>query len=74
LTFFGSANSEHLAYGAWNSRGLRYITNNQAGSMIVDMNEAGMALYVTHKPFAEKLNGNTWYSEQFKAHYCGTFA
>lgn len=45
LTFFGNANSEDMAYGAWNSRDLWFITNNQAGCMIVDIND-GMHLYV----------------------------
>lgn len=69
LTFFGNANSEHLAYGAWNGRNLRFITNNQAGCMIVDIDRRRMALYVTHKPFAEKLNPATWYSERLKGYY-----
>jgi beta-lactamase superfamily II metal-dependent hydrolase len=72
LTFFGNANSEHLAYSAWNSRKLPFITNNQAGCMIVDIDSDGMRLYVTHKPFAEKLNPATTYSDRLKAYYCGT--
>ncbi len=74
LTFFGNANSEHLAYNAWNSRGLPFITNNQAGCMIVNIGDYGMALYVTHKPFAEKLNPATTYNEGVKAYFCCVFA
>jgi len=70
LTFFGNANSEHLAYDAWNTRSLRFITNNQAGSMVVEAGSTDLDLYVTHKPFAEKLNSSTFYSERLKAHYC----
>src|SRR5262249_30673388 len=48
MTFFGNANSEHLAYGAWNYRNLPFLTNNQAGCMIVDAEQNSMNLYVTH--------------------------
>lgn len=71
ITFFGNVNAEHLAYGAWNSRDLRFITNNQAGCMIVDAGPIDLDLYVTHKPFAEKLNRHTFYSERLKAYHCG---
>lgn len=72
LTFFGNARCEDLAYSAWSSRGLTYITNNQAGCMLADIGNA-IELYVTHKPFAEKLNPNTFYSEALHAYYCGPF-
>ena len=71
LTFFGNAPSEHLAYDRWRSRGLRYITNNQGGTLIADGNARPMTLYVTHKRFAEALNPHTYYSDVFKAWYCG---
>ncbi len=74
LTFFGNANSEHLAYQAWNSRTLWHITNNQAGCMIVAIGDYGMALYVTHKPFAVQLNPQTTYDNEFKAYFCGVFS
>lgn len=72
LTFFGNAESEDLAYGPWQSRGLPVITNNEANCMVVDAAAKPMNLYVTHKPFAKKLNPSTYYSEEFKAYYCGT--
>lgn len=73
LTFFGNANCEDLAYGAWNYRDLPYVTNNQAGCMLVDAGKT-MDLYVTHKPFAEKLNPDTFYNPQLQAYYCWPFA
>ena len=73
LTFFGNANSDHLAYNAWSNRELRFITNNQANCMIVDTNEKPMKLYVTNKSFARKLNSEASYSHTVKAYYCGTF-
>lgn len=74
LTFFGNARSKHLAYSAWNYRNLPYITNNQAGSMIVEAKKEALALYVTYKPFAEKLNRYTFFDERLKAYYCSEFA
>lgn len=71
LTFFGNASCEDLAYGAWNSRDLPFITNNQAGSMVIDVVADGMRLYVTHKPFAQKLNSATFYDNRVRAYYCG---
>jgi beta-lactamase superfamily II metal-dependent hydrolase len=72
MTFFGNANAEHLAYGAWNYRKLPFITNNQAGSMVVDAESDPMGLYVTNKRFAEASNPDTFYSSTFKAYYYGT--
>ncbi len=72
VTFFGNANSEHLAYGAWNSRELFKMTNNQANCMIVDTNVAPMAIYATNERFAKELPGAGVYSEKFKAYYRGT--
>ncbi len=70
LTFFGNARSEHLAYDAWYARDLPFITNNQAGSMVIDASGDSLSLYVTHKPFAQSWNQNTFYSEKFRAYYC----
>lgn len=70
LTFFGNADSEHLAYEQWNRRGLPIITNNQANCMVVNSENGLMHLYVTNKIFAEKLNANTFYSESLRAYYC----
>jgi competence protein ComEC len=73
LTFFGNARSQDLAYTAWNYRNLPFITNNQAGSMVVLTDEKKLSLYVTHKPFAEKINPNTFYSEWLKGYFCIEF-
>jgi beta-lactamase superfamily II metal-dependent hydrolase len=70
MTFFGNANSEHLAYDKWNSRKLPFITNNQAGSMIVDAGyDDALRIYVTHEQFAKKVNPNTFYSTDLDAYY-----
>ena len=71
LTFFGNAQSEHLAYEAWSSRGLQIVTNNQANCMVVDVDPKPMVLYVTHEKFARAINSNTYFSESFKAWYVG---
>lgn len=71
LTFFGNANSEHLAYGAWNYRSLPFITNNQANCMVVNTNVKPMELYITNERFAKEVNQNTFFSSQFKAYFCG---
>lgn len=71
LTFFGNANSEHLAYGAWNGRGLTFITNNQANCMVVNTSVNPMDVYVTNKVFAEKCNPDTTYSNAFQGYYLG---
>lgn len=72
LTFFGNANSEHLAYGAWNYRNLPYITNNQANCMVVNTDVSPMKVYVTNKGFAEKYHSLTsHYSSEFKGYYIG---
>jgi competence protein ComEC len=74
LTFFGNANWQHLAYHAWNGRNLWHITNNQAGCMIVAIGDYGMALYVTHRPLAAKLNPQTTYDNGLKAYFCRVFS
>jgi beta-lactamase superfamily II metal-dependent hydrolase len=74
ITFFGNANAEHLAYGAWQNRNLRIITNNQANCMVVDTNGDAMQIYVTNRNFAVKVNSETFYSEQFQAYYLGALA
>lgn len=66
MTFFGNANSEHLAYDAWNYRKLPFITNNQANCMIVDFGKEKLPIYVTNKSFAETANPSTTYSEEHK--------
>ncbi len=72
LTFFGNANSEHLAYGAWNSRGLPFITNNQANCIVVDTNGTSMSVYVTNEAFARMRNPSTYYVAARKAYYLRT--
>ena len=69
ITFFGNANSEHLAYSAWNYRKLPFITNNQAGCMIADAESDPMSIFVTHRPFVDSENRLTFYSERFQAYY-----
>lgn len=69
LTFFGNARSEYLAYDKWQNRNLDFITNNQAGCLIANAGADSMSIYVTHKPFAERVNQSTFYSEVFKAYY-----
>jgi len=67
MTFFGNAESEHLAYAAWRNRDLEFITNNQANSMVVDTAGSNLTLYVTHETFARAYNPDTWWSETFQA-------
>jgi competence protein ComEC len=71
LTFFGNANCEHLAYGAWNNRDLPFITNNQAGCMVVETGADGMGVYVTNEKFARAANEHTFYEERLQAWYYG---
>jgi hypothetical protein len=73
VTFFGNANSEHLAYGAWNSRNLYFITNNQANCMIVNADISPMQLFITNETFARKENPRTWYSPDFQGWFLGLF-
>lgn len=61
LTFFGNANSEHLAYDEWNRRKLEKITNNQGNCLIAKIDDISMDIFVTHKSFAEKYTGNKTY-------------
>ena len=73
VTFFGNANSEHLAYGAWNYRKLFFITNNQANCMIVNANVAPMELYITNERFAREQYRDTTYSPEFGGWFLGYF-
>lgn len=72
ITFFGNANAEHLAYGAWNYRKLPFITNNQAGCIVADAEGDSVRIYVTNKRFAQRVNSNTFYSETYRAFYYGS--
>lgn len=59
MTFFGNANSEHLAYKEWSNRGLEKITNNQAGTLIVRFEDNdGMSIFCTCESFAKRYRGN----------------
>lgn len=73
MTFFGNANSQHLAYDPWRTRGLEFITNNQANCMVVDTSGDNLSLYVTYenfaKAYAEKHGTETWRSETYDAWY-----
>lgn len=76
LTFFGNANSEHLAYDKWNSRKLEKFTNNQGNCLIARFNDNGTAIYCTYKKFAEtycKQNGyETFFDSTLRAYYLKT--
>lgn len=75
VTFFGNANSEHLAYDAWNRRDLFHITNNQADCLVVDTNGTQMQVYSTNRAYAQTLNPfGAFYSEQYRAYYVGSVA
>jgi competence protein ComEC len=69
ITFFGNAESEHLAYDAWRYRGLEYITNNQANCIVADINNNDIDIYVTYENFARTYNPLTYYSESHRAWY-----
>jgi len=59
LTLFGSAPSEHLAYGAWNARHLRKVTSNQAGNVVLEIGPGAINVYVENDRFATALGGST---------------
>lgn len=75
ITFFGNANSEHLAYDAWNKRNLLHIQNNQANCIIADIGPSAILFYVTNETFAQDFsrnNGyNTYYSDKLDAWFIG---
>jgi competence protein ComEC len=53
ITFFGCAESGHLAYNAWHSRGLPVITNNQAGNIVLECGDGRIHIYVENEAFAD---------------------
>lgn len=53
LTFFGCANSGHLAYNEWSKRGLPVITNNQAGNIVLESTASGLDLFVENHGLAK---------------------
>lgn len=67
ITFFGNAESEHLAYDAWRYRGLEYITNNQANCIVSEVSNDIIDIYVTYENFARAYNSSTYYSHAYKA-------
>jgi beta-lactamase superfamily II metal-dependent hydrolase len=69
LTFFGNADSEHLAYGAWSNRGLAKITNNQGDCLIADTNGEAMQVFATNHRYAVAVNSATYYSSAHQAYY-----
>ncbi|MCK5686577.1 hypothetical protein KAJ27_20745 [bacterium] len=73
LTFFGNANSEHLAYDSWNNRGLEKFTNNQGNCLLAKFENNGTYIYCTYKTFAEayaKENGHvTYYDTDIKGYF-----
>ena len=70
ITFFGNADSDHLAYEAWNRKGYKIMTNNQANCIIVNANVSPMELYVTNEPFARAYNPYTFFDANFNGYYC----
>ena len=52
LTIFGSAPSEHLAYGPWRNRNLKFITANQAGNIVLELDQAGINIFIENEEFA----------------------
>lgn len=76
LTFFGNANSEHLAYDKWNSRNLEKFTNNQGNCLIAKFNDGGTDIFCTYKKFAEvycEKNGyETFFDSSLNGYYLGT--
>ncbi len=72
LTFFGNANSEHLAYEPWRYRKLEYITNNQANCLVADSQDAGLSIFSTYETFAKTYNPSTKYSPEHQAWYLKT--
>jgi competence protein ComEC len=66
VTFFGNANSDHLAYSAWSNRGLLYFTANQCGNVRLSPGILNIDIFIENESFAraytEKNNFKT-YSE-----------
>lgn len=75
LTFFGNANSEHLAYSAWSNRKLPFITNNQGNCLLADINSDTMSIYATYENFARKFTEHkdyqTFYDDKLQAWFLG---
>lgn len=67
ISYFGNANSQHLAYNAWNYRNLPFITNNQANCIITDINGKSINVYVTNENFARSMNKETYNNANFNA-------
>jgi competence protein ComEC len=73
LTFFGNANSEHLAYGSWNQRRLEKITNNEGNCLIAKIDDTSMDIFVTHYSFAnEYTSNNTYFDNEVLGWYIKT--
>lgn len=74
MTFFGNANSQHLAYQEWNRRGLKKITNNQAGTLVATTGGAngGLNIYGKHETFARRYNLSTFKDDTLNAWYLET--
>lgn len=53
MTFFGCADSGHLAYNEWRKRGLPVVTNNQAGNIVLECLDGQIDIYVENSKFAE---------------------
>lgn len=71
VTFFGNANSEHLAYSQWNDRGLPFVTNNQANCIIANFTATAINFYVTNPKYAIDYNADTEFSDVHNAYPIG---
>jgi len=70
LTFFGNANSEHLAYEPWSKRRLEKITNNEGDCLMAKIDATSMGIFVTHYDFAnEYTNNNTFFDNDVLGWY-----
>jgi competence protein ComEC len=56
ITFFGCADSGHLAYDEWRRRDLQVITNNQAGNIVLQSERPSIEVFVENEKFASSLN------------------
>lgn len=76
ITFFGNANSEHLAYNQWTRRGLEKFTNNQGNCLLAQFNTGGTDIFCTYRKFAEAYckenDSETYYNSDIKGYYLKT--
>jgi competence protein ComEC len=68
LTLFGTADSEHLGYGAYHQRELKIITNNQAGNVVLVPKKNYIEVFLENRRFAE-----TYPSSDLTKTECGAY-